>query len=900
MEILGEDSAETGPSRVIVYGYDGLPIQPVAPPSPDYVPGPEHPPPPNYVPCPEHPPSPIEIPYVPKPEYLEYLAPSYDEAPLEDQPLPVDASPIAAFLDCMADSDPEEDPEDDQADYPADGGDGDDEPFDDDDDDDTDDEDPKEDPFEEDDKEKEEHPAPADSSTLPIVDPVLPDGDTEALKADEPTHAPGSPIIILFSQTCLRRARKTVRPEPPMSASMKACIARHAALPSPPLLVPSLPLPFSSLLTTSPTDTGVPLGYRVAGIRMRALLSSTSRRTDILDADMPPWKKACLTTPAPGFEIRESSAAGAARQPGPIESDLRRCRVEQAGYEITDTWDEIVDTLMKIAPTTLEGVNERVTELDTTVRQRTDEFKIHFEEAHDDRALLRARVNTLFKDRPDHRRTAMLMDREAMYTPLGRIEILEARDPEPQEGPAEAGSSWLSCMVINKMTPKKRTTRATAATITTPTTTVTNAQLQALIDRGVTAVLAERDANRRRNSDNNNDSGTGGRRRMTTPRECTYTNFLKCQPMSFYGSEGDVAYAMPWATLKRRIISKYCPRGEIQKLESEYWNLKVKDLDLLNYNHRFQELSLMCERMFLEEAAKVERYISGLPDMIHGSVKSSKPQSMQEAIEFRTKMMDKKMLTHDERQAEQKRKLDDTLRNNQHQQQPFKRNNVARVYTAGPGDKKPYGGTKPLCSKCNYHQDGLCTKKNRAENGNVVARAYAVGTARTNPNSNVVMGTFLLNNRYASVLFDTGADRSFISTAFSSLIDIIPTILDHGYDVELADVQDFPEVFPEDLPGIPPTRQVEFQIDLVPGATPVARAPYRLAPSEMKKLSDQLKELTDKCFIRPSSSPWGAPVLFVKKKDGSFWMCIDYQDLNKLTAKNRYPLPRIDDLFNQL
>ncbi|GJY75965.1 putative reverse transcriptase domain-containing protein [Tanacetum coccineum] len=103
-----------------------------------------------------------------------------------------------------------------------------------------------------------------------------------------------------------------------------------------------------------------------------------------------------------------------------------------------------------------------------------------------------------------------------------------------------------------------------------------------------------------------------------------------------------------------------------------------------------------------------------------------------------------------------------------------------------------------------------------------------------------------------------------------------------------------------DLPGLPPTRQVEFQIDLVPGAAPVARAPYRLAPSEMKELSEQLKELSDKGFIRPSSSPWGAPVLFVKKKDGSFRMCIDYRELNKLTVKNRYPLPRIDDLFDQL
>ncbi|GJT56263.1 putative reverse transcriptase domain-containing protein [Tanacetum coccineum] len=113
-------------------------------------------------------------------------------------------------------------------------------------------------------------------------------------------------------------------------------------------------------------------------------------------------------------------------------------------------------------------------------------------------------------------------------------------------------------------------------------------------------------------------------------------------------------------------------------------------------------------------------------------------------------------------------------------------------------------------------------------------------------------------------------------------------------------VREFPEVFPQDLPGLPLVRQVEFQIDLIPGAAPVAHAPYRLDPSEMHELSNQFQELSDRGFIRPSTSPWGAPVLFVKKKDGSFRMCIDYRELNKLTVKNRYPLPRIDDLFDQL
>ncbi|GKA79301.1 putative reverse transcriptase domain-containing protein, partial [Tanacetum coccineum] len=113
-------------------------------------------------------------------------------------------------------------------------------------------------------------------------------------------------------------------------------------------------------------------------------------------------------------------------------------------------------------------------------------------------------------------------------------------------------------------------------------------------------------------------------------------------------------------------------------------------------------------------------------------------------------------------------------------------------------------------------------------------------------------------------------------------------------------VKEFPDVFLENLPGLPPLHQVEFQIDLIPGAPPVARAPYKLAPSEMQELSNQLQELTDRGFIRLSTLPWGALVLFVKKKDGSFRMCIDYRELDKLTVKNCNPLPRIDDLFYQL
>nr|GEZ66199.1 putative reverse transcriptase domain-containing protein [Tanacetum cinerariifolium] len=199
--------------------------------------------------------------------------------------------------------------------------------------------------------------------------------------------------------------------------------------------------------------------------------------------------------------------------------------------------------------------------------------------------------------------------------------------------------------------------------------------------------------------------------------------------------------------------------------------------------------------------------------------------------------------------------------------------------------------------KRNYPRLGNKNQGNQdqAGNGNAVARAYGLGTAGGNPNANVVTVKphFMHQNskvfaKRISCLFGKYYYKDDKSKSKEKQLEDVPI------------VRDFSEVFPEDLPGLPPTRQVEFQIDLIPGAAPVARAPYRLAPSEMKELSDQLQELSDKGFIRPSSLPWGAPVLFVKKKDVSFRMCIDYRELNKLTVKNRYPLPRINDLFDQL
>nr|GEZ53356.1 putative reverse transcriptase domain-containing protein [Tanacetum cinerariifolium] len=396
-------------------------------------------------------------------------------------------------------------------------------------------------------------------------------------------------------------------------------------------------------------------------------------------------------------------------------------------------------------------------------------------------------------------------------------------------------------------------------------------------------------------------------------------------------------------------------------------------------------------RMVPDEEDRVERFIGRLPNNIQGNGYAA-------------------------RSAENKKRMESNPRDNRRQQPSFKRQNstgqnVARAYTAGNNERKrdckvivtpntrgaAVGNQKgSICYECerpgHFRKD--CPKlrnqnrgnhtRNKIERNEVTTKSYAIGKGGTNLDSNVVMGTFLLNNCYASMLFDSRADRSFVSTTFSTLLDVAPSTLDTSYAVELVDgrvsktnivlrgctlgllghpfnidlmpvelgsfdviigmdwlakyhaliicdekvirisygdevliirvtskkaedkskekrledvsiVREFPEVFPKDLPGLPPAGQVEFQIDLVPGAAPVARAPYRLAPAEMQELSTQFQELSNRGFIRPSSLPWGAPVLFVKKKDGSFWICIDYRSrvYSKIYMRSGYHRLRV-------
>ncbi|GJW43429.1 putative reverse transcriptase domain-containing protein [Tanacetum coccineum] len=656
------------------------------------------------------------------------------------------------------------------------------------------------------------------------------------------------------------------------------------------------------------------------------LLPSSSRREDRPEVTLPPRKRLGITL-GPRYEVGESSSAAAARP--------------------------------------ARELGRHMTAFETRVRQDTDEVYTRLDDEQSQRQLLAGRLNMLFRDRRAHAYTRHQMETEARLsreawrrsmdasdlargevmslrtTVLGQMsEIRELHDADRRRQAvtsemlkadhrrsaemrelrtADRTRQQQLIQTLTVMQSLQREVTPLLGQVTTLQGQVTALQGQVVALQGqVTALQGQVTVLQ------GQQGPAGGPAQPELPEEAGTLTWWNSHVMTV---SHDAAYAMTWADLRKKMTDKNCPRNEMKKLEAELWNLKLKGTDA---------------------------------EKLPGN-------------------------------------------NTKHQQQN-KRQNTGRAYTAGTGERKPYGGSKPLCAKCNYHHDGLCALK--CHKCNKVGHFVVTVGVRVKPTMLSIRG-----------------DEEFFSTAFSSQMDITPSTLDHYYDVKLADgriirlntilrgctlnllnhpfninlmpielgsfdaiigmdwlakyqaiivcaekiiripwgnetlivhgdesnqghearlhiisysktqeymlkgclvflahvttnevedksekkrledvpiVQDFPEVFPEDLPGLPPTRQVEFQIDLVPGAAPVARAPYRLAPSEMKELSEQLKELSDKGFIRPSSSPWGAPVLFVKKKDGSFRMCIDYRELNKLTVKNRYPLLRIDDLFDQL
>ncbi|KAI3827938.1 hypothetical protein L1987_02027 [Smallanthus sonchifolius] len=486
------------------------------------------------------------------------------------------------------------------------------------------------------------------------------------------------------------------------------------------------------------------------------------------------------------------------------------------------------------------------------------------------------------------------------------------------------------------------------------------------------------------------------------------------------------AYQLSWDDLKAMMIEEYRPRNELQKIKTEMWNLQMIGDDVAGYTDRFNELAILVPHMVTPEYKKVERYLWGLAPQIRSMVTSSNPMDAKSAITLAFKLrynavrdgLFEKKETEDGRSGEKRKWFGKP--SNQNKNQAYKRPKTMKAYAANIEGQNGYLGTLPKCDKCGYHHSGRCTQcgkckkhghlahncwnnvntnktnqvagkgnpgtermnqgcfecgdpkhfrkdcpklKNRNDN-QARGRAFVMGAGDVRQDPNIITGTFPINNHYASILFDTGADMSFVSNDFKSILGIKPSKLDQNYTIELANgkliktgeviqgctlcfknhtfsidllpvdlgsfdvvigmdwlsknhaeivcfekivhiplsngevlsvqgeksgvtlrmincmkarkylrkgycvflahvvekkpekrrledipiVKDYPEVFPEDLPGLPPPRQVEFRIDLVPGAAPVARSPYRLAPSEMQELSNQLQELLDKGY----------------------------------------------------
>ncbi|GJS89639.1 putative reverse transcriptase domain-containing protein [Tanacetum coccineum] len=353
------------------------------------------------------------------------------------------------------------------------------------------------------------------------------------------------------------------------------------------------------------------------------------------------------------------------------------------------------------------------------------------------------------------------------------------------------------------------------------------------------------------------------------------------------------ANQIPWSNVKAMMTTEYCPATEIQRMEQELWTLTLKGDDIEAYSNRFHELVLMCPELVSTESKKIEKYIRGFPERIKGNITSSKPANLHEAINMARELVEQSVQGRAARIGKSnKRKWEDNQRNNNnnnhnynnnhnnnnnnrnrnnnHHQQQNRRPENVRAYVAAPAGGKIYAENLPKCNRCNLHHHGPCPQK--------CQRCQRLGHMEKDVRVRLQVLQVMLPYRMLTC-FGCGVKGHFKEKCMKSREQLNDGA--HGESLRLMKrekklddirvVRDFPEVFPDDLSGLPLVREIEFRIDLIPGASPVVRSPYRLAPSEMLEfVGTSLKNFKEeKGFIRTIAIRGGSIALRRKEKNSS-------------------------------